>query len=693
MSGPDGVHLRTCPLCEAMCGLERHVDGRPRRRRSAPNDDDVWSHGYICPKGTTLGELHDDPDRLRAPLVRDGDALARGRPGTRRSPRSSGGCAPVLERARPRRRHRLHRQSHRAQLLAVALRAGVRRDGGAAAHLLRRHRRPVAEERGRRADVRRHVDDPDARPRPHRLPARCSARIRTRRRAACSPRPTCSAGFDAIRARGGKVVVVDPRRTGTAATTPTSGSRSARAPTRAAAGDGAGAVRRGPRAPAARSPAACNGVDEVRALAARFTPEAVADDVRDPRRDDPPPGARARRRAARRGVRPHRHLQPGVRHARLLAGRGAERPHRQPRPRGRLDVREPDRVVADLADAARVRRRLRASAAGRAACAARPRCSARCPSRAWPRRSRRRARASSSALITIAGNPVLSSPDAGRLDAALPQLECMVSVDNWLNETTRHAHVILPGLSALEQPHYDELIWSLGGAQRGQVLGAGLRRPSRSGRHEWEILLTLAALAAGRAGRRRRRARARRPLLRPGSSPAAAAAGLADRGARSGGDRRRDARARAGAPARLRDPHRALGRRATAPNPGRAHARRASSAQPNGIDLRRARRRASTTCCATPSGKVELAPPHITADLAAAARSASRAATTASCWSAAATCARTTPGCTTSPSLVTGKDRCTLLVHPDDARALGLATARRARVDVERRQPRRRRSR
>src|SRR5262249_5604089 len=48
------------------------------------------------------------------------------------------------------------------------------------------------------------------------------------------------------------------------------------------------------------------------------------------------------------------------------------------------------------------------------------------------------------ALITIAGNPVISAPDAARLDAALPQLECMISVDNALNETTRHAHVILP---------------------------------------------------------------------------------------------------------------------------------------------------------------------------------------------------------------------------------------------------------
>src|SRR5215510_723313 len=65
---PTTEHLRTCPLCEAMCGLRILVeDGRVTRIR--PNHDDVWSRGYICPKGTTLGELHHDPDRLRAPLI------------------------------------------------------------------------------------------------------------------------------------------------------------------------------------------------------------------------------------------------------------------------------------------------------------------------------------------------------------------------------------------------------------------------------------------------------------------------------------------------------------------------------------------------------------------------------------------------------------------------------------------------
>jgi anaerobic selenocysteine-containing dehydrogenase len=59
------------------------------------------------------------------------------------------------------------------------------------------------------------------------------------------------------------------------------------------------------------------------------------------------------------------------------------------------------------------------------------------------------------ALISIAGNPVLSSPNGPRLAGALGKLEFMVSLDIYLNETTRHADVILPGSSPLEEAHYD----------------------------------------------------------------------------------------------------------------------------------------------------------------------------------------------------------------------------------------------
>jgi anaerobic selenocysteine-containing dehydrogenase len=64
-------------------------------------------------------------------------------------------------------------------------------------------------------------------------------------------------------------------------------------------------------------------------------------------------------------------------------------------------------------------------------------------------------------LLTHAGNPVLSTPNGGRLDRALAQLECMVSVDFYLNETTRHAHVILPPVGPLERAHYDIVFHAL----------------------------------------------------------------------------------------------------------------------------------------------------------------------------------------------------------------------------------------
>ena len=61
--------FRTCPLCEATCGLQLEVeDGHVTRIRG--DADDPFSKGFICPKGSTLGALHEDPDRLRRPLVR-----------------------------------------------------------------------------------------------------------------------------------------------------------------------------------------------------------------------------------------------------------------------------------------------------------------------------------------------------------------------------------------------------------------------------------------------------------------------------------------------------------------------------------------------------------------------------------------------------------------------------------------------
>ena len=65
----DTVHHRICPLCEACCGLEIKLsEGRVSSIRG--HDADVFSAGYICPKGVALKDLHEDPDRLRQPLIK-----------------------------------------------------------------------------------------------------------------------------------------------------------------------------------------------------------------------------------------------------------------------------------------------------------------------------------------------------------------------------------------------------------------------------------------------------------------------------------------------------------------------------------------------------------------------------------------------------------------------------------------------
>ncbi len=69
------VEYRTCPLCEATCGLEIEVEGREIVKVRGDRED-VFSAGFICPKGASLGELQSDPDRLTAPLVRrDGELV------------------------------------------------------------------------------------------------------------------------------------------------------------------------------------------------------------------------------------------------------------------------------------------------------------------------------------------------------------------------------------------------------------------------------------------------------------------------------------------------------------------------------------------------------------------------------------------------------------------------------------------
>ena len=271
-------------------------------------------------------------------------------------------------------------------------------------------------------------------------------------------------------------------------------------------------------------------------------------------------------------------------------------------------------------------------------------------------------------LITIAGNPVISAPDAGRLDAALGDLDAMISVDNYLNETTRHAHVILPGLSALEQPHYDELIWSWASRSAGNYSPAIFPRPDRP--HEWEILTRLGGLCAGMhnedidVG-----------ALDDGFCRALVeATGLDPEVVLAHYDH--------GGPERLLDLTIRTGpwgdRYGEAPG---GLTLESFCAAPHGIDRGPMVPRAHEVVC-TPSGKIDLAPDYILGDLP----------------RLSARLGRRTDGLVLISRrhvrsnnswmhnvkvLVNGKDRCTLLMHPDDARRSGLVDGGVARVSSE----------
>ena len=162
---------RTCPLCEATCGLELTLEDGDDHARSGATREDVFSHGFICPKGFALKALHEDPDRVRTPLIRTrvrlrGGLLGRGvrrdRPPPRRRSSSEHGRDAVAVYLGNPNAHNLD-----ALLYGRVLREGARH----AQRLLGHHRRPDAEARVRRADVRHGAQHPGARPRPHRLPA------------------------------------------------------------------------------------------------------------------------------------------------------------------------------------------------------------------------------------------------------------------------------------------------------------------------------------------------------------------------------------------------------------------------------------------------------------------------------------------------------------------------------------------
>ena len=657
------VHLRTCPLCEAMCGLEIHVEGE-QVTAIRPDEDDVWSRGFVCPKGAMLGALHHDPDRVRAPMIREGttwrtvgwdEAFAR--------------CEELIAGVLAR---------HGKQALTAYI-------GNPTAHSIHLSRYvglfigmaqlPTLYSAGTVDQWPKNVacmlmygnmwwiPTPDIQRTDYWVVMGGNPQASQGSLLAC---PDVLGEIDRIRERGGKTVVVDPRRTGTADRAdewipiqPGTDAAFLLALCHVLFADDL--VRLGPLADRV------NGVDEMRALARDFAPERVADTCRIP-------AATIRRLA---------HEIAGARTSAVYGRIGLCNQEfgtlaswlidvvnvltgNFDRPGGLMFGNPIAWALAALPDpqwsegvrfgrfTSRVRGVPEVLGQFPMSCLA--------EEIATPGEGRIRG------LVTIAGNPIISSPDAARLDAALPELECMISVDNALNETTRHAHVLLPGHSALEQPHFDDLIAMWGVRSAGNYSPAVF--PTRDRPQEWEILATLAGLCAGM------------PLasIDPNAiddgffsalcmAKGIDASTIMDRYEQRGPERLLDLQIRTGP---FGDGY--------GTRPG-GLTLQSFKERPHGIDMGPLVPRLDEVL-STPSGKIELTPAYITADVPRLAERLGQDRPELVLVSRRHLRSNNSWLHNVEP-LVRGRDRCTLLIHPEDAARAGLADGALARVTSE----------
>jgi anaerobic selenocysteine-containing dehydrogenase len=644
-----------------MCGLRVHVDGHQVRRVEG-DPEDVWSRGYLCPKGAVLGQLHSDPDRLRVPMIRDGGtwreasweaAFARCEDLLSAVLQRHGKSAVTAYIGNPT-VHNLSISRYVGLFVGMAGLPTLYSAGtvdqwpkNLTAALMFGHMWAIAVPDVHRTD---HLVVMGANP------ADSQGSL-----LAC---PDMLGALDAIRARGGKVVVIDPRRTGTAARAdewipivPGTDAALLLAIVHVLFGEDLvdlGAVAD-----------LVNGVEDVRAAAAAFPPDAVSEAC-----GIAPDTIRrlARELAAAPTAALYGRIGTCTQEFGTLASWLVDVVNvltgNFDRPGGMLFGNPVAWSVAslphpDFADGFTLQRwksRVRGV----------PEVLGQFPLSCLAEEIATGGAGQIRALITIAGNPVISGPNAEALDAALPQLECMISVDNWMNETTRHAHVILPGLSALEQPHFDDMIWIWAVRSAGKYSPAIFPPPAERPA-EWEIMTRLAAFCAGMRGGDIDVAAIddgyfAALAVMQGLDPGAVLPHYSERGP----ERILDLTIRTGP----------WGDRYGA-RPGGLTLQSFKEA-PDGIDLGPLVPRAHEVI-KTPSGKIELAPPYITADLG---RLRARLARPRE---ELVLVSRRQLRSNNSwmhnvPVLVSGRERCTLLIHPEDAARTGVVDGARARI-------------
>jgi anaerobic selenocysteine-containing dehydrogenase len=629
----------TCPLCEATCGLEVTLEG-DRVARVRGDAEDVFSRGFICPKGGSLGALHHDPDRLRTPMLkRDGEW----------SEATWDEAFAEIERRLP-----PLVEAHGRDAVAVYV-------GNPSAHNL------SAQLYGRVFNKALGTKNVFTASTVDQMPKHVSAGLmfggpltipvpdldRTMHLLVLGANPLASNGslmtapdargrLRAIRERGGKVVVVDPRRSRTAEHA-----------------DEHHPIRPGTDAlllfalvqvlfeEGLVSPVEhLSGLEAVEELAVPFTPEAVAgptgipaEEIRRMARE-----LAAAERACvygrigttaqafgtlaswlvdvlnaitgnldREGGAMFPLAAAGQSNAGSASRRGFELGRWTSRVRG-LPEALGELPVATLADEIET------------------------PGEGQVR-----------ALITMAGNPCVSTPNAGRLSEALEGLDFMVSLDVYLNETTRHADVILPGPTPLEREHYDLALYQLAVRNVANWTPAALESDLPQ---EWETILRLTGVVTGQG-----------PDADVDALDDFVAAEVARRAGVEVPEGRRG-------PARLLD---ALLRA------GPYDVTLADlEAAPHGIDFGPLQPR-MPEILRTPSGLVELAPEPIVADIARLLAELDRPADGFVLIGRRQLRSNNSWMHNLEP-LVKGKPRCTAHVHPDDAERLGLADGALARV-------------
>jgi anaerobic selenocysteine-containing dehydrogenase len=442
--------LRICPLCEATCGLTLSIeDGRVTAARG--DRDDVFSAGFICPKGASFPELDNDPDRLSRPMVRKDDeltevgwdeAFAAAAQGLGKVLSEHGGASVAVYLGNP------NAHTIAGALYAPLVIRGLGTRQVYTASTLDQMPKHVALGHLFGNPLAFTVPDVD----------------RTDHLVVIGANPLVSNGsvataadfagkLKALRKRGGRLTVIDPARTRTAELAdrhiaPRPGTDAALLMAVAhvlfdehlVAPDLGGLAEH------------VLGVDAVRALVADFPPEVVAvhcgvaaDDIRTLAREiAAAPSAAVYGRIGTSTVEFGTLGNWLVDVINILTGN-------LDRPGGAMFPQSP------VSSAPRPPRPGRGWRTGRwhSRVSGHPEVLSELPAAALPEEIETPGEGQVKAVITIAGNPVLSAPDGERLSRALDGVSFMLSVDPYLNETTRHADVILPPPPPSQSAHFD----------------------------------------------------------------------------------------------------------------------------------------------------------------------------------------------------------------------------------------------